>query len=314
MNRCPLTYDPCEGLYAKSGLKGLARGLTELHRLPFSSRELRQEAAARADKISIQGVQPKLSAQLEARAGRFVLVDRGGRYILKPQVADYPQIPQNEDLTMRAAALAGIDVPFHGLLHCQGSELAYVIRRFDRLGRGRKVHVEDFAVLSRLGRDAKYDSSMERVAAILDEFCTFPAVEKVKLFRRCLFAFLVGNEDLHLKNLSLLHGPRVIALSPAYDLLNTTILLPGSREELALPLNGRKNNLRRRDLVDYFGRHRLALPDRVIDRVLGELARGAAALPALLERSFLSPPLRKRYLAVVEERRKRLFSDGGRES
>ena len=119
MNRCPLTYEPCEGLYSPSGLKRLSRQLTGLQPLSFTSFELRQEAAARAQKVSIQGVQPKLSARLQIKKQQFILVDKNGRYILKPQIADYVQVPENEDLTMRLAALAGIEVPLHGLLHGQ---------------------------------------------------------------------------------------------------------------------------------------------------------------------------------------------------
>jgi serine/threonine-protein kinase HipA len=89
MNRCPLTYTPCIGLYSDRGLKSLARGLTDLQPLPFTALELRQEAAARAQKMSIQGVQPKLSARLNNKEQRFVLVDKQGQYILKPQISDY---------------------------------------------------------------------------------------------------------------------------------------------------------------------------------------------------------------------------------
>lgn len=109
MNRCPITYEPCEGLYSKNGLRRLSRQLRDLQPLSFTSQELRQEAAARASKMSIQGVQPKLSARLQVKEQRFALVDSGGQYILKPQTADYLQVPENEDLTMRLAALVGIE-------------------------------------------------------------------------------------------------------------------------------------------------------------------------------------------------------------
>ena len=99
MNRCPLTYEPCEGLYSQSGLKRLSRQLTSLQPLSFTSLELRQEAAARSQKMSIQGVQPKLSARLQIKKQQFILVDKNGQYILKPQIADYAQVPENEDLT-----------------------------------------------------------------------------------------------------------------------------------------------------------------------------------------------------------------------
>jgi len=307
MNRCPITYQTCDGRYSAKGLRLLSRGLRELKELPFSAQELRREAAARSDKLSIQGVQPKLSALLNVKKQQFDLCDRYGHYILKPQIAEYQEVPENEDFTMRLANLAGIEVPLHGLLYGRNKELTYFIRRFDRMGRKAKIHVEDFAQLAELSRDTKYRSSMEKVAALIEKYCTFPAVEKLRLFRLTLFCFLVGNEDMHLKNFSIIYKEDVIALSPAYDLLNTTIVLTRPEEELALPLNGKKNRLKQHDLVDYFGRDRLQLTDRVINKVLMELKQLRLPWKALLEISFLSDMMKEKYLKVLDNRFKRLF-------
>lgn len=307
MNRCPITYEPCEGDYSSRGLRLLSRQLTNLHPLPFTSQELRQEAAARATKMSIQGVQAKLSARLRVKEQRFALVDQGGQYILKPQTADFDEVPENEDLTMRLAALAGIEVPLHGLLYGRDAALTYFIKRFDRTGRKGKVHVEDFAQLSGRNRETKYRSSMEQVARVIDTYCTFPAIEKVKLLRLTLFNFLVGNEDMHLKNFSIIHRKEVVMLTPAYDLLNTTIVLPKPEEELALPLNGRKNKLTRSDFMDYFGVERLGLTERVIDKVGGELAESRAGMENLISMSFLSAAGKQRYMHLLDERYARLF-------
>lgn len=307
MNRCPLTYEACAKDYSQKGLKQLSRNLGNLHELPFTCEDLRLEAAIRAEKMSIQGVQPKLSARLNVKKQGFDLVDRGGNYILKPQITDYKEVPENEDLTMRMAEAAGIDVPFHGLLYGSDRQLTYCIRRFDRVGRNKKVHVEDFAQLGGRTRDTKYRSSMEQVATLIDTYCTFPAVEKLKLFRLTLFSFLVGNEDMHLKNFSVISRGDLVTLSPAYDLLNTTIVLPAPGEELALPLNGKKNNLTRRDLIDYFGRTRLHLNRQVIDKVLNEFNRVQARWHELVTISFLSSEMQKKYAAVLENRIQRLF-------
>ena len=307
MNRCPLTYQPCQSMYSETGLNLLSRRLTGLRELPFSAQELRQEAAARAGKMSIQGVQPKLSAQLNIKEQQFTIVDQGGHYILKPQTADYPEVPENEDLTMRCAQAAGIEVPVHGLLYGRDHSLTYFIRRFDRIGRKDKIHVEDFAQLAALSRETKYRASMEQVVALINKHCTFPAVERLKLFRLILFCFLVGNEDMHLKNFSIIHRDNVIALSPAYDLLNTTIVLANPKEELALPLNGKKNNLQRRDLIDYFGGKRLQLPKRVIAKVVLELKEARTAWEELHARSFLSAEMKEKYFRILEDRFARLF-------
>ena len=132
-------------------------------------------------------------------------------------------------------------------------------------------------------------------------------VEKLKLFRLTLFCFLVGNEDMHLKNFSIIYRDDVIMLSPAYDLLNTTIVLLRPEEELALPLNGKKNNLRQHDLIDYFGRDRLQLTDRNLNKVLMELKQLRKPWNALLKVSFLSNTMKEKYLSILDDRFGRLF-------
>ncbi len=306
MSRCPITYESCDGRYSSTGLKQLSRHLTDLQPLAYNSSELRKEAAARASKISIQGVQPKLSVLLRVKEQRFVLVDRGGHYIFKPQAADYVQVPENEDVTMRLAALAGIDVPLHGLLYGRDGELTYFIKRFDRFGRDGKIHVEDFAQLSGHDRDTKYRSSMEQVGRIIEKFCTFPVVEKVKLMRLTLFSFLVGNEDMHLKNFSVIRQKGIILLSPAYDLLNTTIPLAQPEEELALPLNARKNRLKRNDFL-VFASKRLHLSRRVIEKMLDQFSMVRAEWEAMIRVSFLSEEMKEKYLNLLDERFGRIF-------
>lgn len=306
MRKCPLSYDQAEGRYLPSALRRLHPRLTDMDDLPLTSQELRQEAAERADKLSIQGVQPKLSARLSLKHQRFELIDRGGRFILKPQHPQYQAVPENEDLTMKLAAFAGIEVPDHGLVYTRDGELTYWIRRFDRVGRHGKLPLEDFAQLLGESRDTKYRSSLEKVAEALERFATFPQIEAAKLLRVVLFCFLCGNEDHHLKNFSLLTESGLVRFSPAYDLLCTTILLKRPKEELALPLRGKKSKLNPDDLLDYYAKERLGLTDPVIEQVMVELAQGFAVWPQLLERSFLPGALQRKYAKLVTERLERL--------
>jgi len=307
MNRCPITYEPMADtqVYSEKGLKLIHRGLNSLAPLEFSAEQQRQEAINRAGKMSIQGLQPKLSAVLLVSEGRLEIVDRGGRYILKPQSADYPELPENEDLTMRMASAAGIEVPLHALLRSSDGSLTYFIQRFDREGRTR-VPLEDFAQLTAESRDTKYDSSMEKVAAVIDQFCTFPAMERVKLFERTLFSFLVGNEDMHLKNFSLITRKQKVELAPAYDFLSTTIAMKNPREELALPLQGKKSRLTRNDLLEYFARERLRLNESVLRDVVLRFMEAIPLWRDLLARSFLSEELKRKFAVLLDERTMRL--------
>lgn len=307
MSRCPIIYEPCPGKYSNRGLKLLSRQLTGLQELPYSASELRQEAAIRAGKMSIQGVQPKLSARLNVKQQRFEIVDLGGRYILKPPLIDYPEVPENEDLTMRLADRIGIEVPLHGLLYGKDGSLTYFIKRFDRSGRNDKYHVEDFAQLAGQQRDTKYRSSMEQVSHLVETYCTFPAVEKLKLFRLTLFNFLTGNEDMHLKNFSIISKNDTVTFTPAYDLLNTTMILLHPEEELALPLNGKKNRLKRQDLVDYFGKERLGLSWGAVNHVLEIIIQARKDWDDLIDISFLSMEMKEKYRRILAERFARLF-------
>jgi serine/threonine-protein kinase HipA len=87
MKRCPITYEIIsdQASYSKQGLRLLSPRIKNLLPLPFSAAEQRKEAVAHADKMSIQGVQPKLSARLKIPENRFEVVDQFGEYILKPQ-------------------------------------------------------------------------------------------------------------------------------------------------------------------------------------------------------------------------------------
>jgi len=307
MNICPITYQPCgEENYSADGLKLLSKNLTQLNDLPLTQEEQLRESAARADKMSLQGVQPKLSARLNVKDGRFEIVDRNGEYILKPQNNFYPELPENESLTMKLAEMIDIELPLNGMIYSSDRKLTYFIKRFDRYGRNKKLSVEDFAQLAGKSRDTKYDYSMEKVINLIDTFSTFPAIEKVKLFRLTIFNFLIGNEDMHLKNFSIITRDNKIELSPAYDLLNTTIVLPNEPEEIALPLAGKKRNLSSKILIDYFGKERLNLNDRVISQVLDKIKSAFDDWEELIKISFLSPQMKEKYFGLLKNRSEKL--------
>src|SRR5699024_11303189 len=104
--------------------------LQNLKLFPFSHKEQILEAHKRMTKMSIAGMQPKMSAQLSVKEEVFKVVDKHGSYILKPPLTDYEEVPENEDLTMRMAAECGIGTPLHGLAYAKDKSMLYFIRRF----------------------------------------------------------------------------------------------------------------------------------------------------------------------------------------
>ena len=303
MNRCPITYSPCgDNKYSEAGLRLLSPQFISLNDLEYTAEEQRREAYNRATKMSIQGVQPKLSSVLNTKEGKFEIVDTGGKYILKPQHQLYPKMPENEDLTMKLAKKIGLVVPLHGLVWSKDGTLTYFIKRFDRKGRNEKVPIEDFAQLAGLSRDTKYNYSLEKVVKIIDDYCTFPAIEKLTLFKLVIFSYLVGNEDMHVKNLSIITENNKVTLSPCYDLVNSTIEYIKQDEEIALPLMGKKKYLTRSILVDYFGVERCKLTPKSIDNVMETIFSAVDKWKELIEISFLSKEMKDKYHALLETR------------
>lgn len=308
MPACPITLETVgtDQVYSERGLRQLHSKLSGLKALEFSNEEQLRQARLRSDKMSIQGVQPKLSAVLRLSRQCFEFVDRGGRFILKPNPPQFQEVPANEALTMTLAQAAGIDVPVHGLVPAIDQSWVYFVKRFDREGRSQRIHVEDFAQLSEATRETKYDSSLEQVAQLIDHYCTFPAIEKPKLAMRLLFCFLTGNEDMHLKNFSLWLRDGVVSLTPAYDLLNTTLVLENAKEETALPLQGKKKKLSRKLWLDYLCQERLGLKAREVESLQQKLQSTIPTFRELIERSFLSDEKKLQYLDMLNDRSRRM--------
>lgn len=250
------------------------------------------------ERLAVTGVQPKLSLSLEGERGnkRLTLVGLWGDYILKPQSSDFPAMPEVEDLTMHLAKLFKIETAEHALIQTSSGELAYITKRFDRV-KGKKVHVEDLCQLSELLTEQKYKSSYERIGKIIKQYATNSGLDVIKYFRLVLFCFLTGNNDMHLKNFSLMHTERGILLSPAYDLLNVNLIYSKDQEELALTLNARKRKIKRADF-DHFATS-LGIADKVRDNVYQAFSIRANQIQAWIDRSFLINGHKEEYTAIV---------------
>lgn len=251
-------------------------------------------------RASISGVQRKISFGLSADRLTLQVAVRGARFILKPQAGTFPNLPENEHLTMRLAALWGIHVPPCGIVRLADASLAYLVARFDRPAGGGKLHQEDLCQLAELPPKDKYQGSAELCVRLLRRYTTEPLVEVLKLFNILVFAWWTGNGDLHLKNLSLTvdRASGVAKLTPAYDLLNTRLVIPG--DSLALTVDGKTDNVKRKTwlrLAQYAG-----IPERAAARVLATAARKLDAAGGLVERSLLPQPMREEYAELLSER------------
>ena len=270
--------------------RGCLEGLFGVGSLPrFGEIELAllyRLAAEMAGKMSISGVQEKVSLALSADKSELLISPSGGRYILKPEPARYSSVPQNEHVTMLIARLAGIETPPFGLVWLKDGSPAYVIKRFDRLADGGKLHVEDFCQLCELPLRDKYQGSGEQCVRTLRKYASEPLIEIRKLFKMLLFAWWIANGDHHLKNLSLLITPEGIRrLAPAYDMLCTRLVIPKDRE-LALSIGGKRAKLTRKSWTDFAKYCQIA--ERATERLLAEQINVAGhAIELIRSRSCL---------------------------
>ena len=200
---------------------------------------------------TVTGVQAKLSLDI-ARGGkdeplRFTIVGLWGRFILKPQTDRFVNLPENEDLTMHLAEIAGIKTVPHSLIRFADGELCYITRRVDRTKKGDKIAMEDMCQLSERLTEDKYKGSYERIAKLIKKHSSAPMLDVINFWEIVVFSWLTGNADMHLKNFSLFKPTDNYMLTPAYDLLSTSIVMPEDDEELALTLNGKKKKIKRED-------------------------------------------------------------------
>lgn len=325
-NRCLSTLRETRGQpWSRGAVTKLWDGRKVSPILDFNLPEFHQFRVDHSDRISISGVQEKVSVRIEN--GKLVPTESDGQYILKPvpsmpSLESREEVPANEHVSMQIAAqLFGIDVPPNGMVFFKDGSPAYLVKRFDRdPATGQKRRQEDFCQLSNRTREThgmnyKYDGSYEELGRILKRYCGAYAIEVEKLFRLIVFNYAIGNGDAHFKNFSLVPTPLGdFVLSPAYDLLNTKLHLPTeSSTALDLFADDFETDAFRRNAF-YSGADFLELakrfemkPDRAEN-----LLRSVAALPAKTEAlvgvSLLSEAARDHYREIVRDRTRAILT------
>lgn len=258
--------------------------------------------------VTITGVQPKLSVDLEKGKGgekRFTIVGLWGEYILKPQTEQYPSLPENEDLTMHLASLARIKTVPHSLIRFQDGSLAYITKRIDRDKKGVKIPMEDMCQLTEKLTEQKYKGSHEQIAKKIVEFSAYPVLDLINYFEVLLFCYLIGNADMHLKNFSLYKKVGECVLAPAYDLLSTKLVIPQDSEELALTLNGKKSKLKKVDFDSLL--KTMKVDDKAIENVYDKFRKVIPEWLLFIDSSFLPDEMKEQYKTLIQEKCKNII-------
>lgn len=255
---------------------------------------------------SLTGVQPKLSLNLHKHEGsaRLTIVGLWGDYIFKPQTDDYPELPENEDLTMHMAEALRIQVVPHSLIRLADGSLGYITKRIDRTKKGEKIDMEDMCQLTLHPTEYKYKSSYEQIAKIISTYSSTPKLDLVNYMQVLLFSFVTGNNDMHLKNFSLYRPKRFYQLTPAYDLLNVSVANPKDKEEFALSLNGKKSNLKLQDFLKASAT--MGIEERVTLQLIENMRKTLPVWEGMINSSFLSQDLKYAYQSLINARLQRL--------
>ncbi|PCJ81255.1 MAG: phosphatidylinositol kinase [Bacteroidetes bacterium] len=259
--------------------------------------------------VSVPGVQAKLSMSLvktmvgKSETRLTVIGALGGQYIFKPPSDRFREMPENEHVTMRMAEAFGISVVPSSLIRLASGELSYITKRIDRTLKGDKIHMIDMFQITEAFD--KYKGSMEKVGKAIDSYSVNTLLDKLFYFELALFSFITGNNDMHLKNFSMIESPSGWVLSPAYDLLNVSILNPEDEEELALTLAGKKKKLKRDHFVQLA--EGLGLNRKQVEGVFKRILKNKPKAMYLIDNSFLSKPMQLSYRDLIELRYAQLY-------
>ena len=266
--------------------------------IDFGLEEMSQKAQKLTGKLSISGVQPKLSVKFDKKSNSLIPVAEGGVYILKPQISAFPNIPENEQCCMDMAEEFKIDVPLHCLLPLKDGSWAYIVKRFDRES-GVKIHQEDFSQILEI--EDKYKGSAEQIGRKLKEISTAPGYDVQLFFERVVFNFIIGNGDAHLKNYSISYKDQeTIRLTPAYDLVSSKLVIPDETDS-ALTINGKKNKFTRGDfdkLAEY-----LNVPSKIRYE---KFEKSLSLMETVIQDSKIKNERQKKFIDIIKERLSRL--------
>jgi serine/threonine-protein kinase HipA len=336
IRHCPCTLSAGFSTYSPAGLRLLFNRKNASHILDFnapnSDETVAEKMRLNSKNISISGAQFKQSLVLEKNRLRLTEPGEPGEYILKPIPFRPPfgkaeELPANEHLTMQIAKQAyGISTAECALVFFKNGEPAYLTKRFDRAKDGSKIAQEDFASIAgksgqKDGEHYRNTGSYEDIAGEMKKHVSAYAVEIEKFYEQVVFNYLFSNGDAHLKNFSLQQTPSGdYLLSPAYDLINTSIHIPTDSffalEDGLFATDFESESFQALGYYAYddfyeFGR-RIGMMENRIKILLDKYRSHNQITLRLIQSSFLSQPIKELYAKHYLARLKMLnnsFSD-----
>ncbi len=273
---------------------------------PCTVKDLPQEVSKMGARMSLSGVQIKVSVKLNRETKKIEIVQEGGTHILKPEPNEYPELPLNENCCMNMAEAFEFEVPPHGLFPMKDGKLCYLIQRFDRLTPGEKTNSENMAQILSVPSEDKYKGSLEKVGKAIQLYATNMGLDLIEYFERVLFCFLTGNGDMHLKNWALVTPlDKEVKLAPCYDFVCSKIYFQ-NEEDCALTLNGKKNKLKKEDFISLS--NYLGLDAKVTNKIFEKTSKQKWICLKLIQNSQLSTAAKALFSKILNHRYQQIFS------
>jgi len=308
MKNCLACLQPLEKneiIYHPKCLADFWQNDTPVLKLDYSILELEKLAKENiSQRITVPGVQPKLSLGFtdQEENKRLTIVGAlNGKYILKPPYSQYPQMPEIEALSMLMTQACGIaTVPFL-LIPLKDGELAYLTRRIDRDQKNNKYAMEDACQFTERLTEHKYRGSYEQIARAILKYNGNRLMDVVHFYEQVIVSYLIGNNDMHLKNFSLISTEtNSYQLAPAYDMLAVKLLMPEDDEDLALTLNGKKRKLKQNDFNEAM--LKAHIPEKAIANLWKRIEKGMYGWSTLIGNSFLSREKKEEFKKLINKK------------
>lgn len=326
---CPGTLAEGFSTYSPSCLRNLFGGKKVNHVLsydqPQQSEQVAEQFMENRKRISISGVQEKLSFLLEKNVLRLTKEGERGTYILKPIPRDLKkvdQVPANEHLTMQIAKqVYGLNTAENAMIFFKNGSPAYITKRFDVKQDESRWGKEDFATLAgktkdNAGPNFKYEYSYEEAGLLIQKYVSAWRVEIEKYFSLVVFNYLFSNGDAHLKNFSLLESSKGDYLfSPAYDLVNTRLHVDDTDFALAKGLFAddfkseqyKKSGHPSKSDFSEFAK-RIGVIESRFEKLISPFIEKQPFVEKLISHSFLSEANKRGYLLMYHTKRNYLIS------
>lgn len=222
---------------------------------------------------NVPGVQDKISDQMIS----VPVAGFTGPAIIKLSSVNVPLLVENEAFFLDVARACGLEIPRSRIVTDREGVTGLVIERFDRRRRQdgtlESLAQEDSVQLAGRWPSAKYRMTTRDVFDAVANVVDAPIVELAKLIRLFATSYLIGNGDLHAKNVSVYFKDGLWRATPAYDIVST---LPYGDRNMAIDLEGRDDNIRARDFVALGVRY--DVPERVIRRILSQVTDACLGL------------------------------------